>query len=124
MSDPTTRKTRSSAIADIDRRLNLSHKERDDLLGNRETLMCNLDPDAPFASSVWLEIDRLDSLLADPTQDARDELGRSIRYAARLSSFLAGKAHHPDLDELLKDLILDIEHLWLIAGEDEQEVQP
>lgn len=124
MSDHTTRKTRSSAIADIDRRLNLSHKERDDLLGNRETLMCNLDPDAPDAASDWLEIDRLDSLLADPTPDARDELGRSIRYAARLSSFLAGKAHHPDLDELLKDLILDIEHLWLIAGEDEQEVQP
>ena len=49
----------------------------------------------------------------------RDELGRSIRYAARLSSFLAGKAHHPDLDELLKDLILDIEHLWLLADETE-----
>ncbi len=53
----------------------------------------------------------------------RDELGRHIRYAARLSSFLAGKAHHPDLDELLKELILDIEHLWLLAEEgDEQEV--
>lgn len=121
MSDTLTRKTRSSAIADIDRRLNLSRQDRDDLWGNRESLICNHDPDAPDAESGLLEIERLDSLLADPTMDARDELGRSIRYAARLSSFLAGKAHHPDLDELLKDLILDIEHLWLIAGEDEQE---
>ena len=62
--------------------------------------------------------------MSETLNTARDELGRSIRYAARLSTFMAGKAHHPDLDELLKDLILDIEHLWLVADEsDDQEVQ-
>ena len=61
----------------------------------------------------------MQNLCVSDSPNPRDELGRSIRYAARLSSFLAGKAHHPDLDELLKDLILDIEHLWLIADESE-----
>ncbi len=51
--------------------------------------------------------------------DPRDTLARSIRYAARLATFIAGKPHHPDLDELLKDLILDIEEAWLLADDDD-----
>ncbi|MCC7278293.1 MAG: hypothetical protein IT487_08250 [Chromatiaceae bacterium] len=63
-------------------------------------------------------------MLSDPTPDARDELGRSIRYAARLASLLAVTPHHPTLLELLRDVTLDIEHLWLVADEsDDQEVQ-
>lgn len=52
---------------------------------------------------------------------ARDELGRSIRYAARLSTLLAVTPHHPTLLELLRDITLDIEHLWLIAGDDDDQ---
>lgn len=98
MSKPTTRQNRSSAIADNDWRLKSSHQYLDDLWDN--------------------------SLLSDPTPDARDELGRSIRYAARLASLLAVTPHHPTLLELLRDVTLDIEHLWLVADEsDDQEVQ-
>jgi hypothetical protein len=60
--------------------------------------------------------------MSDITQaetDPRDTLARSIRYAARLATFLSGKPHHPDLDELLKDLVLDIEEAWLLADDGE-----
>ena len=62
--------------------------------------------------------------MSETLNTARDELGRSIRYAARLSTLLAVTPHHPTLLELLRDITLDIEHLWLVADEtDDQEVQ-
>lgn len=51
----------------------------------------------------------------------RDELGRHIRYAARLATLLAVTPHHPDLLALLRDLIHDVEHLWLLAEEDDDQ---
>ena len=53
--------------------------------------------------------------------DPRDELARCIRHAARLASLLAVTPHHPDLLVLLRDLILDVENLWLILGEDDDQ---
>lgn len=49
--------------------------------------------------------------------DPREDMGRSIRYAARLSSLLAVTPHHPTLDQLLADLVIDIEALWLASEE-------
>lgn len=51
----------------------------------------------------------------------RDEMGRCIRHAARLASLLATVPHHPSLLELLRDLVLDVENLWLILGEDDDQ---
>ena len=51
----------------------------------------------------------------------RDELGRCIRHAARLASLLAVTPHHPDLLVLLRDLVIDVENLWLILGEDDDQ---
>ena len=54
----------------------------------------------------------------------RDELGRCLRHAARLASLLAVTPHHPDLLVLLRDLVIDAEHAWLLADDDDdQEVQ-
>lgn len=52
--------------------------------------------------------------------DPRDTLASSIRYAARLATLLAVTPHRPSLDELLKELILGIEHLWLVVDEAEE----
>ena len=46
--------------------------------------------------------------MSETFNTARDELGRSIRYAARLSTLLAVTPHHPSLLELLRDITPDL----------------
>jgi hypothetical protein len=53
--------------------------------------------------------------------DPRDALGVRIRQAARLATHLAVTPHHPTLGELLRDLVLDVEYLWLAVDETQEE---
>jgi hypothetical protein len=55
--------------------------------------------------------------MSDSTATRDEQLGRSIRYAARLACLLAVTPHHPTLLELLRDLVVDAEHAWLLADE-------
>ncbi len=75
-------------------------------------------PSSRFQASN-LDTDIMQNLCVSDSPDPRDELGRCIRHAARLASLLAVTPHHPTLLELLRDITLDIEHLWLIADESE-----